>query len=783
MLEKVFRRRAYYIASAAFFLLTLIYFVSLFNHPYIGIWLEDSKGRWTVHDSDPHGEAYDLGIRIGDVILKVDGREPADYPLVQKRKLVEGANTLEFLQPGSGTPKDVAIPKPKFLVTFLREAPMTLMGVLFWLLGLITWIKRPFLVQARAMFWLNCLLGLVIALAAASSRAVFLAWELENIVFSFVPSMLAGFMAVFPVENKTAVNHYGTRILGGAAVVFSLATILQSLSLIDAADLLRQFIFLSVLLGLGLALWNLIMSIRLPNKDDLQKNQVILVFLGMAVGLLPFAAFTALPGTIGLPPLLAGEVTGLSLAVIPATWSYILVSKHLPNGRSLLASLLTFFVTAIVLCLAAFFVLFATGIVGSLSLEVSLALFSLTLLLLLVMLVVRAGVGCLVNTLLLGFKQMVNKTRILELNENLASINAETILEEVTKALNLEGALVIAEDGNGWKTYWGCGRYQKNLQEQAVMEEFFHSSIKGGESASLLPSNFPATVYIPFSAQDFVCGVFLGERTSRVKIRPEELPLLTLIAFQLGQQLKTSLLIGELSTEVAALAKTTKDSQLRSQGLKVITHSLFNSLEKERKALAREIHDGPLQLGMDLNRRLKQLIEEPVTEISQEKLFHLQELVEDFNCELRALCSDLRPPSLSDLGLLPAIELMCQDVMLRELFLITMETEGIGRDERYSEEVELATFRFLQEGIINAVKHSGSTTVQLGIVARQQELELIVFDSGKGFDTARIADWSLVGTHFGLVGMKERIESLGGTLEIKSTPGKGTTLKAVIPKN
>jgi two-component system sensor histidine kinase ComP len=106
---------------------------------------------------------------------------------------------------------------------------------------------------------------------------------------------------------------------------------------------------------------------------------------------------------------------------------------------------------------------------------------------------------------------------------------------------------------------------------------------------------------------------------------------------------------------------------------------------------------------------------------------------------------------------------------------------GINQEERFKEDVELAVYRFLQEGITNTIKHSGSNKLRIHIEMNESRIEMTVKDSGKGFDTCQIEDWLLTGAHFGIVGMKERLESVGGDLQISSTIGRGTMLKATIP--
>ncbi|MFZ3131223.1 MAG: ATP-binding protein, partial [Desulfosporosinus sp.] len=328
------------------------------------------------------------------------------------------------------------------------------------------------------------------------------------------------------------------------------------------------------------------------------------------------------------------------------------------------------------------------------------------------------------------------------------------------------------------------GRFLEKPVQQAELEEFFQADQRINLEVKILPKNFPAEIYIPVGFDDFSCGIFLGHRYSHIKFELDELPLITLISSQLAQRFIKTFVIKELSKEIEFLAQMSQNSQRRNQGLQGMNASLFRSLEKERKLVAYEIHAGPLQLGLDLNRWLKYLVDECPTHEDAKSLkaiSHMRELVENLNFELRLIANDLRPPFLTDLGLLTAVELMCEEIMLKELSLISLETVGISREEHFKEEVELVAYRFLQEGIMNAVKHSGSNKLKIHIEMIESKIELTVSDLGKGFDPGKIEDWTLTGAHFGIVGMKERIESLGGDFQISSGIHRGTILKATIP--
>jgi len=175
----MFRRQAYYYASAAFLVMWLVYTVAVINRPYVGLELENVNGQWIVIYSDPQGEGYKSGVQVGDLIIKVNNDDPGKNRFVQIWSEVEGASTLEVRRLDQPNDQMINIPELPILQSTLSEIPMAILGLIFWFLGFMTWFRRPFLVQARALFWLNLFLGLAIVLASSSSRDLLLAKELE----------------------------------------------------------------------------------------------------------------------------------------------------------------------------------------------------------------------------------------------------------------------------------------------------------------------------------------------------------------------------------------------------------------------------------------------------------------------------------------------------------------------------------------------------------------------------------------------------------------------------
>ncbi len=241
-----------------------------------------------------------------------------------------------------------------------------------------------------------------------------------------------------------------------------------------------------------------------------------------------------------------------------------------------------------------------------------------------------------------------------------------------------------------------------------------------------------------------------------------------------------SVALGYLSGNLNDIIDTIEDmSKKQSLGIKII-----EAQEEERYRVARDIHDGPAQSLANLGLKVE-LCEKLLsidTDRTKEELKNLKQLVRDNLKDVRKIIYDLRPMSLDDLGLIPTIQKYAS-VFSNETSIET-DIKVFNDSADIDSIVEIAAFRIVQEALSNIRKHSKAKNVLVKIEAKRTKLYIVIHDDGIGFDTEEIynSDDSLSGG-FGLIGMKERAELLGGSLNITSVKGKGTKVILNIPIN
>ncbi len=196
---------------------------------------------------------------------------------------------------------------------------------------------------------------------------------------------------------------------------------------------------------------------------------------------------------------------------------------------------------------------------------------------------------------------------------------------------------------------------------------------------------------------------------------------------------------------------------------------ILGAQELERKRIARELHD---ETGQALTAILLGL--KPLEDIDKTAAGALRELVRDALASVRRLSIDLRPSVLDDFGLVAALERFSSDLQERGDQTITLTAHGL--DARLPEPVETTLYRVTQEAVANAIRHGNARSIQIKLSRTSSKIRLTITDDGQGFDPERVA-----ADRVGLLGMRERITLVNGTLDVDSQPGRGTTITAEAP--
>ena len=198
-------------------------------------------------------------------------------------------------------------------------------------------------------------------------------------------------------------------------------------------------------------------------------------------------------------------------------------------------------------------------------------------------------------------------------------------------------------------------------------------------------------------------------------------------------------------------------------------------LEAERRRIARELHDRLgqtltlLQLGLDeLGRSI------PESEKFGLQIKGLKRLANGLCSEVNRLAWEIRPPTLNDLGLETAIRHLIESWSERLNLQFDVRLALNGR--RLLPAVETTLYRVLQEAIINIARHAEATRVAVLLDANEKEVSMIVEDNGRGFSANEAISDEKLPKRLGLLGIRERLSLVAGTLEVESAPGGGCTL-------
>jgi signal transduction histidine kinase len=216
--------------------------------------------------------------------------------------------------------------------------------------------------------------------------------------------------------------------------------------------------------------------------------------------------------------------------------------------------------------------------------------------------------------------------------------------------------------------------------------------------------------------------------------------------------------------------------------LRQLTRQIITAQEEERKMISRELHDDVVQTLVGINVELSALSKGASVGLHamKAKIARTQRLVENSVNEVHRFARELRPAVLDDLGLIPALDAYTKNLAEREKIKIQMT--AFGGVEALGSAKRTVLFRVAQEALTNVARHAQASQVRMSITEISGAIQMEISDNGKSFHVGK-ALTARNPHRLGLVGMRERVEMVGGTLIIDSAPGQGTTVRAEIPFN
>lgn len=237
--------------------------------------------------------------------------------------------------------------------------------------------------------------------------------------------------------------------------------------------------------------------------------------------------------------------------------------------------------------------------------------------------------------------------------------------------------------------------------------------------------------------------------------------------------------LAALEHEAAAALQAERDHleadvARRTADLTELARHLQTAREDERARLARELHDelGALLTAAKLDAaRLKRSLQQLPPE-AEARLQHLNATINDGIGLKRRIIEDLRPSSLANLGLGAALTILAREFAQRSEIAVDADVEPL----ELADGSAITVYRLVQESLTNIAKYAQATRVTIRLEREGQRARVCVQDNGRGFDTG-----AKRGTAMGLLGMRYRVEAEGGTMQVNSAPGQGTTVQAWLP--
>lgn len=742
------------------------YFIGIVvKYPLVGIEVAEKSNQWVVEKIYENGWASSQPIEEGDAIEFINGEKPEKHSTVERFNRIEMAKSIILSDENSK--------KEIFFISYNQLSMQYVIYLFIPLLFAVTTILLSiFLYQkkkkdqsASLLIYFLLAIGVSYLSASVSARGDVIGRFLNTITLSgslilfvhFLKKYLLRFNLVF-IKNKSLLILYILNFI----IIFSMV-----INLVFKLNFHFERVQLLFFLLLICCLLFHLIRFYLKNKNSEGDNVLKILWVTFFLAFSPFVCLYVFPNIFLKKELVSAETTAVFLIIIPVVFVYLQLAEKLFDIKFLLNrlryfSLLSFpFSVFIIVFLR--FILNIEFFSGPLMITFFLILACTTLFLYLKEYLdykfqhhLFSRKGNFETSLYTFFQRAKYETKVDSLIINLVNEIQDVLM--VKKVIHIE--VVSENEGITW-----------SLKDR----DDYPSSFVAGIERIKWENHHVGSLIEVVDGFGIVIGsgrnnkdiIFFGMKRSKTNLNIQERIWLETLAYFSSILLENFQLIEDLFEKIEDYKEWRRKEN--SDYPYWFSRLMFSLSEKERTNLSIDLHDSVLQEQLQLLREVEKIKDDVTDSSIKNDLLDLKERVLDNIHLIRETCNELRPPFLSELGIIQSIQNLIDQTKLRCDFILKSDLDHSIR--LLDKEYELTLYRVVQELLNNAMKHSSASEVIVCLRKGDQSISLTYCDNGIGIDMTRLNDSFKT---MGIFGISERVKSIGGTVDVNSAPGIGT---------
>ncbi|WP_409341818.1 ATP-binding protein [Paenibacillus sp. MBLB4367] len=742
----------------------------IFSYPITGISLEKLNGQWAIHSFESKNIADKEGLRLGDIILEVDGQAPDRHDSVMKWKTLDQFEEIVVSRDG----QRLVVKADDGTFTANTDLLPLIGGMLSFAMALMLSIKLKGSASAKYLSYVFLNTGLVFMSLGASARGDALGKIIVSVGVMFIPVVFLHFLMVVLQEKGAFL--VSTRFVKAMYVPIIFSLLLHFAFFIVSEGTYPLF---NWLVGFTMVYFIAVISIifvffvylfvKYAKEKSYLSTLIKTVWCSLFISFSPIVILTFIPKLIYGRELVDSFALSWTILFFPISFAYLITTKQLYNVDMIVRRIMMTTIIAL-LPSAVFTGLFAVFYQGDQVGENLVLLFLILVVLQSFLLYSLEYFVTKMQAFLFPRKHLLQMS-IKKIAKNLSNITSfhelkSIILVDIVQTLEVYGGAIVFKYKETVETI-----YEGEIDIPAV-EAFIASGSEEHPDFSCLKIN---------SHEEFTSHLIMTRTRANTLLGMEELQWLNIIVSYLAVSLENMHLIRKLTAKLEHLASQlpNKDEANDFQWFRKLT---FELQEKERGRIATDLHDTTMQDLFFLKRRLSGVLNKYAFQKEDaEQMNSLIEYIEIINTNLRQSCFELHPHLLKEIGLIRTLEKVIEREAYGSPFVIDFQTEQEIRIENRDMETKRHLFRMIQELLNNAKKHSEASKVVIRLKAGSEGLILSYEDNGVGFDPNRTVPKQIGSSGIGIEQLKSRVLHLNGIWELKTGKGCGVKINIALP--